>query len=296
MARTFREQSFLGRNFRTRHSHTLSYKARDWSSYSFKALCCPSLTFKVQYSTARTFRVRRSTSPNFKARHSETRRATLASAQLQGATLDLAWLQGAVLSGAHLQGASLELAKLSGASLQAQLQGASLGRATLIATDLSAAFLWRADFGAAALVDLRLPPATDQWLPVWMKSGNTVEPWKDNGYQDLRERMELIPAGPLRDQALDRIRRLDCANTDPTLASCSPSADDTSQQKSLENARVDDSTYAKYLAAVLKDLVCNGVDNGGFFFSGRMPMSRDSANVRSRASGATIFPDWGGWP
>jgi uncharacterized protein YjbI with pentapeptide repeats len=233
-------------------------------------------------------------------RDAQLQGATLTFAQLQGATLDLVWLQGAVLSGAHFQGASMDDAKLSGASLQgAQLQGASLRRATLIATDLSAAFLWRADFGeatskgdAAALVDLRLPAAPDQWLPVWMKSGNKVEPWKDDGYQDLRERMELIPAGPLRDKALDRIRRVDCANPDSTLASCSPPVDDTSQQKSLEDARVDDSTYTKYLAAVLKDLVCNGVDNGAFYFTGRMPIIRDSAIYVLRADSCRSRPQF----
>jgi uncharacterized protein YjbI with pentapeptide repeats len=211
-------------------------------------------------------------------RDAQLQGATLTFAQLQGATLDAAWLKGAVLNSAHLEGASMDLAKLSGASLQgAQLQGASLLRADLVATDLSTAFLWRADFGAtskhgaAALVALKLPSASDQWLPVWMKSGNEVQPWSNDGYQDLRESMQLIPAGPMRDLALDRIRRLDCANPDSTLASCSPQVEDTSQQKSLEDARVDDSTYAKYLAAVLKDLVCNGVDNGGFYFKGRMP-------------------------
>jgi hypothetical protein len=109
-----------------------------------------------------------------------------------------------------------------------------------------------------------------------MKSGNEVKPWKNDGYQDLRKSVELIPAGPLRDKALDRLRRVDCANLDPSLASCSPPVDDTSQQKSLEDARVDDSAYAKYLATVLKDLVCNGVDNGGFYFKGGFSVVHDS--------------------
>jgi hypothetical protein len=129
----------------------------------------------------------------------------------------------------------------------------------------------------ATLVALGLPLASDQWLPVWMKSGNKVEPWKSDGYQDLRKRMELIPSGPLRDKALDRIRRVDCANPDSTLASCSPPVDESSQQKSLEDARVDDSTYAKSLAAPLKDLVCNGVDDGAFYFTGRFSIVHDSA-------------------
>ena len=209
--------------------------------------------------------------------------ATLTLAQLQGATLDFAWLQGATLDSAQLQAASLDWAKLLGASLKsAQLQGASLRHAELVATDLSDALLWRADFGvlsksdAAKLVALRLPPASDQWLPVWIKSGIKVDAWGD-GYQDLRKGMKLIPAGPLRDKALDRIRRVDCANPDSTLAPCSPLADDTSQKKSLEDARVEDSAYAKTLAAVLKDLVCNGVDNGAFYFTGRPSIVHDSA-------------------
>ena len=89
--------------------------------------------------------------------------------------------------------------------------------------------------------------------------------------------MDAIPAGPLRDRALDRIRRVDCANSDSTLASCSPPVDDTSQQKSLEKFQVDESIYAKALAVVLKDLVCNGVDNGAFSFTGRPSIVHDSA-------------------
>jgi uncharacterized protein YjbI with pentapeptide repeats len=130
--------------------------------------------------------------------------ATLISAQLQGATLDRASLQGAAINSAQLQGASLDDAILSGASLQsAQLQGATLRRAELVATDLSAALLWRADVGAlsksdaAELVDLRLPLASEQWLPVWKKNGNEVQPWDNESYQDMRKMMDSIPAGPL---------------------------------------------------------------------------------------------------
>jgi hypothetical protein len=122
-----------------------------------------------------------------------------------------------------------------------------------------------------------------------MKSGNEVEPWKNDGYQDLRKSVELIPAGPLRDKALDRLRRVDCANLDPSLASCSPPVDDTSQNKSLQDARVDDATYAKSLAAALKDLVCNGVDNGAFYFTGRMPMIHDSGLMYSFAPSAPQY-------
>jgi hypothetical protein len=40
---------------------------------------------------------------------------------------------------------------------------------------------------------------------------------------------------------------------------------------------VDDLTYAKSLAAVLKGLVCNGVEGGAFYFTGRFSLVHDSA-------------------
>jgi hypothetical protein len=89
----------------------------------------------------------------------------------------------------------------------------------------------------------------------------------------MRKMMDSIPAGPLRDKALDRVRRLDCTNPDSTLASCSPTAEDISQGKSFEHTGVDDLTYAKSLAAVLKGLVCNGVEGGAFYFTGRFSLS-----------------------
>ena len=197
---------------------------------------------------------------------------------------------------------------IGGVARRDETSGASLRRADLVATDLSAAFLWRADFGAtskgdaAALAALRLPPAPDRWLPAWTKSGleRGEVPRGMSGYQDLRKAMDLIPAGLLRDKALDRIRRVYCDNPDSTLASCSPPVDDTSQQKSLEDARVDESTYAKSLSAVLKDLVCTGVDNGAFYFTGRMPMIRDSSAIYVLRGlmypfCTPIFPDLGDW-
>jgi hypothetical protein len=109
-----------------------------------------------------------------------------------------------------------------------------------------------------------------------MKNGNEVQPWNNERYQDMRKVMESLPAGPLRDKALERIRRLECTDPDSTLASCSPPAD-TSQWKSFEHAVVDDLTYTQSLAAVLKDLVCNGVDAGAYYFTDKVSLVHDNA-------------------
>lgn len=74
--------------------------------------------------------------------------------------------------------------------------------------------------------------------------------------------MEPLPPGDPRNRALERIRSLDCANPDTTLASCDPAAalppEAAAWRKALEDARVDDADYAKALAAELKVLVCSG--------------------------------------
>ena len=78
-----------------------------------------------------------------------------------------------------------------------------------------------------------------------------------------------------QDEALESLRRLDCANRDLTLASCDPSvpppSDAVAWRKSLEAARVDDADYDRALAVVLKTLVCSGDDHAGFFYSGARP-------------------------
>ena len=72
--------------------------------------------------------------------------------------------------------------------------------------------------------------------------------------------MESIPPGGSRDQALARIRRLDCANPDPTLAACDPSLPPPAQaatwRAALEDARIEGSAYGTALAAALKTLLC----------------------------------------
>ena len=216
--------------------------------------------------------------------------ALLDRAQLQGAPLNNAQLQGAVLDWAQLQGTSLYDAQLQGASLvRAQLQGAALQQASFQATDLSQALLWRTNRAAdsrwtASPVELsavRLPDSREQWLPSWRDNKlprrdekDEVHPWNDKTYQDLRKMVEALPPGRLHDQALDRIRSLDCANPDPTLSSCdpnssvSPPAEAAKWQKALQDARADDSDYPKALAAELKALVCSGGGNAAYVLRG----------------------------
>ena len=212
--------------------------------------------------------------------------ADFANAQLQGARLEDAYLQGASLAGAQLQGASLIYAQLQGAQLDnaqlqgatlvlAQLRGVSFQFASLEATDLSHAFLWRSNGGgpsailpglstAARVVSVRLGDVPETWNPVWLSRGK-AEPWDSGAYQDLLKVIEALPASDLRKAALDRIRRLDCANPDLTLASCDPSvqvpAEMVAWRNSLESARVDDTTYFNALAMTLKTLVCSGRDD-----------------------------------
>jgi Pentapeptide repeats (8 copies) len=199
--------------------------------------------------------------------------ASLVDVGFQAASLNSAQLEGANLRAAQLQGASLKGAGLQGASLKgAQLQGASLQGAVLQATDLSLALLWRSNsrgflpalvLTAVAPTAIKLGDSPNSWLPSWKEHAvGQAQPWNDKAYQTLRQMIETVPRGFLRNQALDRIRSLDCANSDPTLASCDPSAppppEAVAWRKSLEDADVDDTAYEKALAASLKTLLCSG--------------------------------------
>jgi uncharacterized protein YjbI with pentapeptide repeats len=222
--------------------------------------------------------------------------ASLGFAQLQGASFNAARLEGAILTGAQLQGAFLQAAELQGASLwEAQLQGASLDAnlqgtdlsharlqgaslsGALEATDLSKAHLWRTEGGAAAAI--RLPDGSTQWLPS-----------DDEDYRNLRKTMESLPPGPLRDDSLERILRLDCANPDPTLSSCDPSRPPTREaaawRKSLEDARVDDTVYAKALAQVLRKFVCAGDDDAPYVVRGLTRSTFPAHSIRLAAAGS----------
>jgi uncharacterized protein YjbI with pentapeptide repeats len=188
--------------------------------------------------------------------------ASLRMAQLQGASLRMAQLQGASLERAQLQGASLEEAELQGASLRmAQLQGAGFDLAIVQAADFSYAFLWRTKWGKegpAGLGAVAFGPVT--WSPAWHHNGGDF-PWDAKAYAELRDGMiTSVPEGEMRDAALERIERLDCANPDEALASCylaaAPPPEVLVWQEKLKAAS-DDQAYAKALAAELRNLVCS---------------------------------------
>ena len=211
--------------------------------------------------------------------------ASLDGAQLQGASLITAQLQGASLNGAQLQGASLGDAQLQGASLiNAQLQGASLQGAVLEATDLSGAFLWRTN-GAGQPFPSQ-PGAIRMSGESWLAA--------DGAYKALQKRISDLPQGLHRDQALERIQRLDCSNSDKTLSSCNaadaPPPEAQEWREALEKAaRVDNKTYADSLAKILRLLACQSGDAathvvGGVGFQSRLEAAGQLTSASSAAS------------
>ena len=112
--------------------------------------------------------------------------------------------------------------------------GRVVAQADLQATDLSNALLWRTNSDRhAGVAAVRFPDSPQTWLPSQREPDGTVQPWNDKAYRDLRKMIESLPLrargehavdyGESLEDALDRIGSLDCANPDPTLASCDPS-------------------------------------------------------------------------
>jgi uncharacterized protein YjbI with pentapeptide repeats len=168
--------------------------------------------------------------------------ASFFGAQLQGASLDRAWLQGASLRRAQMQGATLVIAQLQGATLEgAQLQGASLlatqlPGANLNFAQLQGAFLDHAGLQGAILDGAQLQGASLKNVLVWRASlprkvtdalvGAAPDPkyrgldcplvppdacdWTEASYKALRAVItNWVPAGFARDQALERITKLE---------------------------------------------------------------------------------------
>ncbi len=104
----------------------------------------------------------------------------------------------------------------------------------------------------------------DFFPPFWEEESSKIVPWDDKAYQDLRRMIDSLPSGDLRNEALDRIRSVDCGNPDSALASCNSSLplppEASAWRKSLEDVRVDYLPYVRALAVVLKILVCSGDD------------------------------------
>ena len=168
------------------------------------------------------------------------------------------------------------------------------------------AFLWRTNCadripGALKLpapLDVRLPDAPDHWRPIWRDGQGNVHSWNDEVYHELRHSIKSLPAGVPRYQALESIRRADCANADKTLASCDPdpSAEPPPEaaawRKALEDARVDDSAFAKALATELQALVCSGGDDAVYALRGLEefpPLNRRLADAGPEAPALIDF-------
>ena len=193
--------------------------------------------------------------------------ANLTGAALPGASFENAQLQATDFRGAQLEGVSLEGAKLQGASFAyTQLQGANFDRATLNAADLSDALLWRTSGEAMIVTAIRAPDDPDRWSPLRGGKGDRIA-WDDRAYQDLKSEITSLPEGPLRNAALWRIERLDCANR--ALAPCDLAAiAEGSWRRRVEAARVPDATFEAALAEDLTNLVCPGNPNALFVLRG----------------------------
>lgn len=105
------------------------------------------------------------------------------------------------------------------------------------------------------------------WGPVWRPHDSGAEsepvPWDSQAYENLKDLMNGIPEGERREAALNKIKRLDCANR--TLASCDPAAEPPQEvlhwQKQFAQPSVGDAAFEKIDAKVIRDLVCQNDPN-----------------------------------
>ena len=99
----------------------------------------------------------------------------------------------------------------------------------------------------------------------WSSLSHAETPWTRKTYEDLRDAFAAIPEGDRRDEALERIRVLDCTSPGSALASCDPDvpppAAAVEWRRTLEESGVSDDAYDNALAAVLKNLVCATADD-----------------------------------
>jgi hypothetical protein len=129
------------------------------------------------------------------------------------------------------------------------------------ATDFSGAFLRRTQWGKIDPEQLGAVRLNNPvWTPVWGSVDKPDVPWDAKAYAELRDSVENIPEGKMRDAALRRIEILDCGNPDKTLASCDPTAKPPHEvldwQNRLAQASIDGAAYAKALATEFQSLVC----------------------------------------
>ena len=91
------------------------------------------------------------------------------------------------------------------------------------------------------------------------------EAWTKAAYDELLKQIEALPAGDLREAALERIQVLDC--DDAKLVSCDPDKaqnpppEFAAWRDQLLAARVEDDVFRLALADSLRKLVCPGDEN-----------------------------------
>jgi hypothetical protein len=132
------------------------------------------------------------------------------------------------------------------------------------------------------------------WGPFWIDftgPNSDQQPWGETAYQKLRRAIETAPVG---DQALERIGRLACANSDKAPAPCDPAAPPTPPGVSGFEAAASDEDYRKALAGTLKSIVCAGNDDGIFVLRGGAQGAPGPTSSRLAAAGgeATALIDF----
>jgi uncharacterized protein YjbI with pentapeptide repeats len=149
--------------------------------------------------------------------------ARLEGARFHGALLDKAKLQGAVLNGAHLEGATLTGAVLHGARFDgayfedallegAQLHGVEFRTGQMAGAMFDRVFAWRARAPASGARVIE--PKTGPIYPALCEGRHAVGDcdWKTEEFIKLKQLIEeQVPSGPLRDEVMQRIERLDPA-------------------------------------------------------------------------------------
>jgi uncharacterized protein YjbI with pentapeptide repeats len=232
--------------------------------------------------------------------------ASVQGASLMGASLDGADFDGASLLGAWLQGASLDGTAFGGASLAvAQLQGASLQQAILVATDLTGAYLWRTnrvDGRDPSYVKLVGVKGSNIWLPHWEDDQYVGQPWDEDVYEGLRETMETLVPGTLRDEALERIERLDCANPDTTLATgdppwawvppLNPPPKAADWRNELERASEDGDGYNQKLEETLRWVLCSDDADAIYVLRGLLHVSPAPSRIEATGREAVRLVDF----
>jgi hypothetical protein len=106
------------------------------------------------------------------------------------------------------------------------------------------------------------------WSSAWLPDVDPA-PWDTKAYANLRDSMNSIPKGKMRDAALNRIETLDCGNLHKNSSACDPSPPEVLYwRKKFEEASVDDEAYNSALAKELRGFVCASDTNAIYILRG----------------------------